>query len=443
MNPEFQRHLYLEFSLTRLIAMPLFLATVFALTYLIDNHIERDASGRLAVTMATAIGLFVVIVVFWGARQTAESVFEELRNKTWDIQKTSALSPWSLAWGKWLGSTVFNWYGGVICLMIYAAANPKPDEILVDGMMLLAGGVFAQGLSLFFTLLALRKKQSVKSSFTSLLILIGLIWFAQIFAYGIGHKSDLFGWYRFSLSVKTFLAISLVLACGWIGVGVYRLFAQELQVRTLPWVWLAFIAFLVIYGNGLAAGFVAGTNAFADFVGSGALLTLFFCAVFSYAQLLLDQNSPMLPRRIWLYAEQRQWRRLGEEVPCWLVNIALALIAVLLLAAEGEDAIGLEKHSLTAAYLLLLRDTALILFFSYAPDPKRALGLSLLWLALLYGILPSLFYSMELKLLATFTCPLYGGDTFIANFSAAVQLVIAIYLLIQRWQKTVMRIDLA
>jgi len=91
--------------------MPIFLAVIFALTYLSNDNQFNDVTANIAMS------LYVFIVLFWGARQAAESIADELRNHTWDIQKTSAISPWTLTWGKLFGSTLFI---GMVVFYVYS-----------------------------------------------------------------------------------------------------------------------------------------------------------------------------------------------------------------------------------------------------------------------------------------------------------------------------------
>ena len=70
LNPEFQRQLQLEFSQARLIGVPLTLSLIFTLSYLSDDHHFAQDTAR------TAIGLFLLIVSFWGARQAVDSVLD-------------------------------------------------------------------------------------------------------------------------------------------------------------------------------------------------------------------------------------------------------------------------------------------------------------------------------------------------------------------------------
>ncbi|HEX5336921.1 MAG TPA: hypothetical protein VFW53_00610, partial [Gallionella sp.] len=117
-NPELKRNLWLSFSAARLIAMPAILALTFLSIYLSEEQALIDHFMYTA-----AVSLFVFIVWLWGAGNASASITDEIRNKTWDQQRMSALEPWTMAWGKLFGATAFNWYGGLICLGVIAATG--------------------------------------------------------------------------------------------------------------------------------------------------------------------------------------------------------------------------------------------------------------------------------------------------------------------------------
>ena len=101
-NPEIRRNIWLEFSLHRAIAMPLVLGVVF---YIASQTFSGIPPYR---NLASASGLvFFLLVKVWGGHKAAESVIDEVNDNTWDFQKLSALSPWSLTFGKLFGSTIY------------------------------------------------------------------------------------------------------------------------------------------------------------------------------------------------------------------------------------------------------------------------------------------------------------------------------------------------
>lgn len=436
MNPEFQRNLYLEFSFARLIGMPVFLLFIFALSYLINEHKFDEETGTVA------IWLYVFIVLFWGARQATESVFDELRNHTWDIQKTSAISPWSLTWGKLFGSTIFNWYGGILCLWVYIAAAPETKPVFIVASYAISGGLLVHSLSLLVGLFALRRKQAFNSSFGYLFVIFMLFFIASMTIGAESESLHTLNWYSYAIDSQIFGLISLGLACAWSIVGIYRLLAQELQIRTLPWIWLLFSGFLIVYCHGLIMGNNPEEHEIhQNFSGSTFLMLATFAigSGLTYGLVLIDDNNPMLIRRLWLYARQENWLRFFEEIPCWFISLLLVLPASLYLTLSFPFEEATEKFHFypISAFLLMVRDVALVLFFNYAPNPKRALGLSVLYLTFLYWIIPAIFIEAGADLLAALFLPLFTENIGLSIILAGGQVAIVGYLLFNRWQKTI------
>jgi hypothetical protein len=97
-------------------------------------------------TSSFAEFLFVVIVVLWGTRAAAQSIVGEIRDKTWDLQRLSAIGPWEMVWGKLFGSTLLMWFGGAICLVPIVAYTSKafgPWAAAVDLGYYLSLGIMA------------------------------------------------------------------------------------------------------------------------------------------------------------------------------------------------------------------------------------------------------------------------------------------------------------
>ncbi len=94
MNPELRRNLWLELSTHRVIAMPVVLAAVFILIYAFKSGSlalgDAEAASAVADVALVAYGL---IVVLWGGRLAAGAVVEEIRDRTWDDQKLTAVGP--------------------------------------------------------------------------------------------------------------------------------------------------------------------------------------------------------------------------------------------------------------------------------------------------------------------------------------------------------------
>lgn len=153
MNPELRRNLWLELTTHRIVAMPTVLVLVFALFITMQGEWP-------AALYTTATWMFVLLVHFWGARQSSEAVTEEVRDRTWDWQRLSALTPWQMAWGKLAGATAFTWYGAAICLAAIAIAASNGagrGNAGAFALTLVASGVALHGMLLAASLQAARK----------------------------------------------------------------------------------------------------------------------------------------------------------------------------------------------------------------------------------------------------------------------------------------------
>ena len=90
---------------------------------------------------------------------------EEVGGGTWEGQRMSGLSAWSMSWGKLFGGAVFPWYCGLICLgvMVWYGLKVPQSELRLpvwhQVATLLIGAILAQATSLTVALVLLRKVQ--------------------------------------------------------------------------------------------------------------------------------------------------------------------------------------------------------------------------------------------------------------------------------------------
>ena len=85
-----------------------------------------EVCARYAARGLTPVVVFAIIgallVGAWGSFAVVGSINSEISERTWDQQRLSALSPWQMAWGKLLGSSIYPWFGGAICAAVACAA---------------------------------------------------------------------------------------------------------------------------------------------------------------------------------------------------------------------------------------------------------------------------------------------------------------------------------
>jgi hypothetical protein len=432
LNPEFQRQLQLEFSQARLVGVPLVLGVIFALTYIIDDYHFALATAR------SAMGLFLLMASFWGARQVVDSVIDEQRSHTWDTQCLSALDPWDMMIGKLLGSTLVVWYGCAICLVVCAISIPNVNNFGWLFSYAIISGLLVQSVSLMLSLIALRKGQMSSNSIIIGLAILAAITIGSLLSPLSESSQDIenlpASWYGFNTSVQFLTLSSVFFALFWCVVGNYRLMAQELRIRALPWVWLAFTLFLIVY----LGGFIPSGRFIEHFL----LLTFIICLSLSYFAVFAEYHDAMRIKRLFTYIGAENWLRSAEELPLWCVTFVLSiLVAIPLSFTNITDIKGSSLHDLhiypLSILLLLFRDIGIFLFFNYGKNPQRAFSLTLLSLILLYGVFPAIFTAAELQGVVIMFIPLFSDSLIISIFYMGLQSAFIWYFLYKRWLDSV------
>jgi hypothetical protein len=101
LNAELRRNIWLNFTAQRLILTPLIISLIIYVTYMFSG---KGDSGSLSFYLAC------FFIFLWGVKDASETVIEEINNSTWDFQRQSTISPWSMTCGKLFGSTLFSWW---------------------------------------------------------------------------------------------------------------------------------------------------------------------------------------------------------------------------------------------------------------------------------------------------------------------------------------------
>jgi hypothetical protein len=401
-NPEFKRNLWLSFSMHRLIGMPALLTLIFMAIALAD--FKSDIANSLYIT---SINLFIFIVWLWGARNANAAIVDELRDKTWDQQRMSSLTPWAMTWGKLFGSTSFNWYGGLMCLVVMAtsgiAAN-KPD-VIPSVLTFCTVGILVHATLITFNLHA--------SQFESRLIQRGgMGWLAIIAVFMsipaiVANHARTVMWWGMDVDRALFWLDSSILFAACATFAAWRVTSNALQIRTLPWAWPTFACIVALY----IAGFMHDVGTLLQM-----LVGLFVSITMTYIALFSEPNTLLRWRKLRLLQSREDWRGWLEHLPVWPTTLALTfLFAILIMLTSGEELTGhgswaflLPQHALTMS-LMLLRDTCVLLFFSFAPNGKRVASAAALYLIVLNILLPFLTGVAGLDSLRYFFLPFEAG----------------------------------
>lgn len=432
LSPEFLRNVWLELTPHRLLGMPAILAATFFLTFLIAND-HYAVAWRW-----TALILYFLLTLLWGTRLAGDALVNEVKDNTWDQQRLSAIPPWSMAWGKLFGSTVFTWYGGSMCLIMFFIASTLGNQVDVikQTLLMIAIGVLGQAVALLTSLQSTVRKIIHNRSAATSFMLVGLLASFPFISLGLQNKEAV-QWYGELYQPLNFFLLLLSSFCCWALIAIYRRLRHELQFRNTPLVWLTFCIFVAI----LLPGFINDPNLPPQKMHNVRLFVAYLTLVgLCYSMIFLEVKDPILIRRLLVVWRNAQWRRLLELIPCWLVSLASVLLLCLyLLLATTNSQVGpgqgmAVKPLVVAMGLFLLRDVLLFVYFNLGKRRQRADMAALLYLAVLYWLLPSILAGMELNALVALFIPTGDPQLPLSILSALIQAIVLLFLCRTRWQ---------
>jgi hypothetical protein len=404
MNPEFRRNVWLELSPRRVITMTVVLVLAF---------FAAAVSGTTWLPLTTAVTLYYFIVVFWGSRNAALSVVGEIRDRTWDFQRLSALGAGEMTWGKLFGATIFNWYGGAICLVVilaYRVAHEGPVAGFISLVYFVVIGLIAQSAALLSSLIAAMRRQRHTQLEVFAYQVIGIL--AASFAYDVWKMADptsvivgqlravdYIPWWGQSFDARAFLLTSLAIFAGWMLLGCYRAMRLELKMPNGPFVWLAFLLFMGVYVAGFDA-WLPKTAAISvrDAVALRLALAGTTLAILTYIMVLLEPKDRVLYR--WMGAELAQGHlgRIAWALQGWMMSCKAAFVVgiALIVWLVHEDATPAALF-IGSVLGFLLRDVAIFILLQTLPGPRRGDFAAVVTLFALYVLAPAIADGLELK----------------------------------------------
>jgi len=428
-NPEFLRNVWLELTPHRIVGMPAALVAVFFLVYLLADINYLDP------LRTTAMVIFFLLTLLWGTRLAGEALVNEVQDKTWDQQRMSSISPWSMSWGKLFGSTVYTWYGAAICLLMYifAAFKLHQPEVITTVLFMVVVSVFSQSIAL---LTSLQTVKTYNRSASTGFMMAGILVSIPLLNLGL-RDLGMVHWYDNYYRTFNFSLVSIACFTGWSLLGIHRRIRQELQFRNTPAYWFAFCVFTAFF----LAGF-ASTSAFSEGVITARLLVAYLTFVLlAYGMMMAEDKNPVLIRRITAALQVRNWQNVFENTPAWLVTLlgVYALSLVLLvhnptLTKFFPETLGIRSVVIAVA-LFLTRDILIFVFFNISSNRRRADVTAVFYLMMLYWLLPSILNALNLSSLNAVFLPFGPHNEMVSIVAAVIQVAVLLYLSIRRWGK--------
>jgi len=405
-NPELQRNIWSELTMQRLVLMP---SIAIVILLLITISVETSNLIDVLITVSYIAG--GAILILWGSKVAHDSIINEYNERTWDWQRMNALSSHQLLKGKLFGATAFNWYGGLICLsfwLFFSIVKGESDlfDIGVNFLSVIILAITLMCLSMIIALLRIRKG-SARNRFKSgsiffLIVLIGGSFLGEIFLSMNGNG----GLYGQGLTLHFFENLFYAI---WTIIGVNQALRHELNYKNSSKLWYLFLITSAIFkGFVLAEQFDDRRNLFFFMILSFTIQAL----IYSYLLLLFESKEPLKFKVLINKIKERDWKYLNYKAPLWSLTFPLIFIGVIatwlsfdlryFISKYGLDINPLIysfKNSLTksdtfaisaAIILFVLRDFMLMFLISMTSFKKRTNGAFLLYLFILYCLMPLL-----------------------------------------------------
>ncbi|HTK84214.1 MAG TPA: hypothetical protein VL625_03935 [Patescibacteria group bacterium] len=398
-NPELDRNLWTEFSWGRVIGGPIVIA---GLVWFFGSH-EIDVPKTI---IGTVQSMAYAVLYLWGCHSIAGALPSEMRNQSWDLQRMSALSSWSITWGKLLGPASYQWYCTFVMLLIYLACvmvqHPGPIQfaklVIEVPAVFLACGFLAHGVSFLCSI----NTSMARHDFFSTLIGAGFGSFALISALqyvgyntGAGYIMQLppaMHWNGMLVDQSHLAFGSIAFFSFWAVMGAQRMIRARLQYKNTPIMWALFQVTFLIY----VTGFFDQLAIFAEketIAMSKATFCFFFLAFSTYIGAFSNADNLSGYKRLAAAYRKQATMDFFTALPPWVVSAAgmIPALAAVFVFAPGEMLAGhkqgLEMLCLSVTFLVV-RDSAVfhLLFLS---GRIRHVGFYLLvYMFLLYFLLP-------------------------------------------------------
>jgi hypothetical protein len=354
----------------------------------------------------------------------------------------SVITPWQLTWGKLFGSTVYSWYGAIICIYFYGVSAQGKDQgqILKTVLVLLLSGVLAHSISLLASLMVIQKERKFNKSQTAAILILGIMAAGPFINMALS-KGTTITWFSFACADLDVLLGSILAYTLWAMVGVCQMLRLELQMKNGPWLWLCFVLFTMLH----IAGFfynepLRGLHSMAAV--SPAMLAAYCISVAAiYFMAFAERKDILSLQAVVRLATARDWRRFLERSPRWILTLPVTILAgsavVISSLSGGPGTMVTITCFICASLLFVVRDMGIMLFCNLGTVTRRADMLTVLYLVLLYGVFPATLSAMKVDNATLLFWPRADVQPLMGCVVALLEAIAMGFLVLVRWRKRV------
>ena len=421
MNAELHRYVWLEITPFRLIATPIIVVVVMFLIVASGGEKPWDIIASMSL-VAYSLCAFIV-----GSARAFASVTDEVRDRTWDFQRMSALPPWSLAIGKIVGAPMFMSYIALCCMVAFllAATQTQVAHPVLTVVTYFATAVLLHGLAVALSAALARSTLSPRAR-RGLPVVVGLLVlfsFIPSLAFRLIEAKDgqqsagMLQWYVFeSISIELFSAFTLVAFAAWAVFAAWRAMARELRERAWWWAWPLFSAFVWLWFAGLNHAALLGTI---DPGAAAACLAICLLTSACYLQFFLDPLTRVSLARLAHSGTDAQSKPWHQRVPHWAIHAVIAVAAAGIAAMIGggvqitkrgatDDTLRTALAVALPLALMFIRDAAIVSCFTLSTRMKRQLGAAIFCVVALNLLLPWALNAVGLTTMAHWAFPFFN-----------------------------------
>ncbi len=406
-TPEFHRQIWTKCPPFKMVAAPLLLLVMWGIA-------SGDLGINLRMGSALQVGvfyLFVLVVLVWGTYEASMAMDEEIKSRTWDYQRVSAISPLQLTVGKIFGATAYVWYVGLMCMVVYRSTFIQPERPELYAMFyMLAAGIAGQLVAFMFSMssfAARARHGAVKGGGAGIFPCIAgiIVSFYMMRAYAMnalqtGIPYSYLRWYNEYYDGLESTTCGLAFFIFWAFVGCYRLIRAELMYRVWPWVWMVFVPSVTVAITGIYArspAYLLGEFKPVNVI-PPALCAFCICFTLGYATLLSESSDRRKYARLGASLRAREWGRVFENTPLWITTLpyvaasAALLIGLCLMSQQFASA---QYAPAAAAALLFAARDGFVVHALHNTLRKRAAFAVPLYFVMAYAVLPVAFLAIS------------------------------------------------